>query len=81
MQDFLVSLSISWLFLLLLPKTPRIFLDYFLRSCKILQNLVNLAKNNCQDFGKKCQQSKKFLGKKTKTPSTGLTDVFEDEIT
>ena len=37
----------------------------------ILKNLANLTKNNCQDLGKKFQKSKKFLGKKTKTPSTG----------
>ena len=45
---------------------------------KILQNFANLAKYNCQDLGKKFQKSKKFLGKKTKTPSTGnLVNFFE----
>ena len=43
------------LFLLLLPGAPRIFLDFFLRSWKLWYNLANLAKNNCQDLGKKCQ--------------------------
>ena len=62
----------SWLFLLLLPTTPKIFLIFISRSWKILQNIANLANNNCQVFGK-CQKSKKFLGKKTKTPSTGCS--------
>ena len=35
-----------------LPGSPKIFLDFFPRSWKILQNLANLAKNNCQDLGK-----------------------------
>ena len=56
--------------LVFLPRS-WIILNFFPRSWKILQNLASLAKNNCQDFGKKCQKSNKFLGKKTKTPSTG----------
>ena len=68
---FMVLLPRSWIVLVFLPRSPKIFLDFFPRSWKILQNLANFAKNNCQDLGKKCQKSKKFLGKKTKTPSTG----------
>ena len=68
---FVVLLPRSWIVLVFLPKSPKIFLDFFPRSWKTLQILANLAKNNCQDLGKKCQKSKKFLGKKTKTPSTG----------
>ena len=58
-----------WIVLVFLPRSPKIFLDFLPRSWKILQILANLAKNNCQDLGKKCQKSK-FLGKKTKTPSS-----------
>ena len=74
-KTFLFLLPRSWIFLVFLPRSPKIFLDFFLWSWKILQNLANLAKNNCQDLGKKCQKSKKFLGKKTKTPSTGLRQL------
>ena len=72
MQDFLVSLAKILDILGFVDKNSKNFLEYFFpRSWKILQNLANLAKNNFQDLGKKCQKSKKFLGKKTKTSSTG----------
>ena len=70
----LILLQRSWLFLLFLSRTPTNFKDFFPRSWKILQNLANLAKNNCQDLGKKCQKSK-FPGKKTETPSTGHLEI------
>ena len=61
------------IFLVLWPKTPRIFLDFFSRSLKILQNLANRTYSNCQDLGKKYQKFKNCLGKKTMTPSTMQT--------
>ena len=57
---FLVLLPLSWMDLVFLPRSPKIFLDFFRRSWKILQNLANLAKNICQDLDKKCQNSKEF---------------------
>ena len=63
---FLFLLPRSWLFLLLLPRAPKIFLDLFPRSWKILQILANLAKINCQDLSKKSQKSKNIFSKKSK---------------
>ena len=67
---FLVLLPRFWIVLVLLTRSPKIFLHFLPRSWKILENLANLAKNKCQDLGKKCQKSKKFFGKKTKSPNT-----------
>ena len=63
-QTFLFLLPRSWFFLLLLPRSLRILLDFFSRSWKFLQNLADLAKNNCQDLGQKCQNPRNFLAKK-----------------
>ena len=68
---FLFLLPWFWLFLVFLPRNPKIFLDFFPQSWKILQVLANLAKINFPNLGKKSQKSQKFVGKKTKTPSTG----------
>ena len=69
--DFLFLLPRYWIFLVLLPRTPRNFLDFFPRSWEIFQSLAYLAKYNCLDLGKISQKSKKFFGKKTKTASSG----------
>ena len=68
-QDFLVSLAKILDILGFLAKKSKHFFGFL---STILKNLANLAKNNCQDLGKKFQKSKKFLGKKTKKPNTGL---------
>ena len=62
MQDFLVSLAKMLDVLDFVAKNSKNFLGFL---STILKNLANLAKNNCQDLGKKCQKSKNFLNKKT----------------
>ena len=47
-------------------KKSKNFLGFLSTILKDLENLANFAKNKCQDLGKK------FLGKKTKTPTTGI---------
>ena len=71
---FLFLLPRSWLFLLLLPRTPRIFLEFFLRSWKILarnlkiqefswQEIQDFSWFSCQDLRYSwfsCQEVQKF---------------------
>ena len=64
-KTFSFLLPRTWIVLVFLTRSPKNFLDFFPRSWKVLQNLVNLAENNCQDLGKKTQKSKNFLGKKS----------------
>ena len=76
-KSFLGSLAnILDFFLVLLTKTPRNFLDFFPRSRGIYQNLAMLAKNNCQDLGKKSQKSKIILGKKSNNFGS-LAEILE----
>ena len=46
----------------------------------ILKNLANLAKNDCQDIGEKCQKSKNFLGKKPRRQALGLYSWVKSSI-
>ena len=68
MQDFLVSFTKILDIFDFLAKHSKNFPEFF---STILKNLASLAKNKCQDLGNKCQKSKNFPGKKTKTSSTG----------
>ena len=58
------SFCLSWV-------NPNKFLAFFPRSWKDVRYLAKFAKINCHDDGKKNQNSKKFLHKKTKTSTTG----------
>ena len=69
MEDSLVSFAKLLFIFACLEKTATVFLEFFARSWKNLQYLANFAKNNPHDGGKRNQKSKKFLHKKTKTPS------------
>ena len=71
MQDSLASFAKILDLFACLERTPTLFLHFFPRSWKDVQYLAKFAKINCHDDGKKNQKSKKFLHKKTKTPSTG----------
>ena len=41
-KNFLFLWPKSWIFLVFLPKTPRIFLDFFPQFCKILRTLPRI---------------------------------------
>ena len=63
MQDFLVFHAKILVILGFVVENSKNFLGYL---STILKNLANLAKMNYQDFGKKSQKSKIFLGEKSK---------------
>ena len=52
-------------------KNPNTFLAFFSTILKRRAIPCEVCKINCHDDGTKNQKSKKFLHKKTKTPSTG----------
>ena len=75
-EIFLVLLPRNWRLLISLPRSPKKFLFFFPRSLKILQKFVNAVENFCQDPGKKCQKSKIFLGKKSKSFLGSLAKIL-----
>ena len=71
MQNSLASFAKILVVFACLEK-PQQFSSIFIARCrKNWQCLANFAKKNCHDLGKRKQKSKKFLHKKTKTPSFG----------
>ena len=61
MKDFLVPLVKILVILAFVAKNSQNFIGF----------LSTILKNLAKDLGKKPQKSEKFLGKKTKTSSTG----------
>ena len=76
-ENFLVLLPRNWRLLISLPRSPKKFLFFFPRSLKILQKFVNAVENFCRDPGKKCQKSKIFLGKKSKSFLGSLAKILD----
>ena len=74
---FSVLLQRYWRLLIFLPRNPKKFMYFFPRSLKILQKFVNAVEKFCQDPGKKCQKSKIFLGKKSKSFLGSLAKILD----
>ena len=81
MLDFFVSLGKNWDIPGFLAKNFKSYLGILSTILKILAKCCGIAKNNCQDLGKKCQKSIIFLGKKIKTPSTGFLALHFSVLT
>ena len=68
---FVFLLPRSWLFLLLLPRAPRIFLDFFHdpeKSCKILRTLPRII---AKILGRNVKNPKNFFARKPRRHTLG----------